>query len=44
MKISKKDFKKLCDIAQKINAFEEQELDLYKIWYDLNNIICNIDE
>lgn len=44
MKISKKDFKKLCNIAQKINDFEGHELDLYKIWNDLNDIICNINE
>lgn len=44
MKINKKDFNKLCEIARKLNDFEECDVDLYEVWEDLNDIIENIEE
>ena len=46
MKISKKDYNRLCNVAQKLcdTEHEDYDYDTFDLWEELNDIIENIKE
>ena len=45
MKISKKDYRVLCNIAKDLNnAYEDDTIDFNEMWEALNSVIENIEE
>lgn len=44
MKISKNDFRVLCNIAKDLNDYYDKEINFEEMWEALNNVIENIKE
>lgn len=44
MKISKSDFRVLCNIARDLNDVYDKDIDFNEMWEALNDVIENIEE